>query len=159
VDAIESSQRHLAALNDKKLKVEPNGAVKKFAVGEFVLVKRFNGEKSDLKWKGPFRVVGSESNLYECMDLRTGKVTKFDVSMLRSFVGAADVDPVAVAGMDEDEFVVRSVKSHRLEGTKKRNRTYYYFLVEFVDGSEEWLPYMEVRELEAFGEYLKGKGS
>ncbi len=78
-------------------------------------------------------------------------MSKFDVSMLKPYVNAAEVDPVAVAGLDEDEYLVRSVKAHQLRGGKKQNRKGYYFLVEFADGSEDWLPYLEVRDLEAFG--------
>ena len=78
--------------------------------------------------------------------------------MLKGYTSASEVDPVAVAGLDEDEYLVRSVKGHQLRSGKKHNRKGYYFLVEFADGSEDWLPYLEVRDLEAFGVYLKGQG-
>jgi hypothetical protein len=57
--------------------------------------------------------------------------------------------------MDEGEYLVEAIVAHRLEGTKKKNRTHYYFLVKFEDGEEEWIPYWEVRELEAFDLYLR----
>jgi hypothetical protein len=42
-----------------------------------------------------------------------------------------------------------------LEGNKKQNKTHWYYQVNFKDGSEDWLPYLEVRELqEALNEYL-----
>ena len=103
-------------------------------------------------------MVNVESDIYECVDLRTGKSSRFDVSMLKSYVNAAEVDPVAAAGLDEDEYLVKSVKNHQLRSGKKYNRKGYYFLVEFVDGAEDWLPYLEVRDLEAFGVYLRGQG-
>ncbi len=99
------------------------------------------------------RVVDSVENIYECIDLRTGKVSKFDVSMLRPFVSS----DVVVARMDEDGYLVRSIKSHHLGGTKPKNRTHYSFLIEFVDGSEEWLPYLDVRDLAAFEVYLRSQ--
>jgi hypothetical protein len=57
---------------------------------------------------------------------------------------------LTVAGMDEREYLVHSIVAHRLEGTKRKNRTHSYFLVKFEDGEEEWIPYWEVRDLEAF---------
>ncbi len=63
-------------------------------------------------------------------------------------------DPVAVAGQDEGEYVVKEIVGRRLEGNKKTNKTHWYFKVKFEDGSEDWLPYMEVRDLEAFEKYL-----
>ena len=74
---------------------------------------------------------------------------------MRSFQCPEGGDPLVIAGFDEDEFKVDAVIDHRLEGNNKKNKTHYYFLVKFDDESEEWLPYMEVRELEAFENYLK----
>jgi hypothetical protein len=55
--------------------------------------------------------------------------------------------------------MVQSIEGHRLEGKKKTNKTDWYFKVKFDDGSEDWLPYMEVRELQAFEEYLRNHRS
>jgi hypothetical protein len=74
---------------------------------------------------------------------------------LKLFKCPPHVDPVTVAGMDEGEYLVHSIVAHRLEGTKRKNRTHYYFLVKFEDGEEEWIPYWEVRDLEAFDLYLR----
>jgi hypothetical protein len=78
------------------------------------------------------------------------------VSSLKLFKCPPHVDPVTVAGsMDEGEYLVHSIVAHRLEGPKRKNRTNYYFLVKFEDGEEEWIPYWEVRDREAFDLYLR----
>ncbi len=156
--AIEASQLNVARVGDlraaKRDKLEV--PVKVFKAGDLVLTGRHGGSKLDFKWKGPFRVLESlESNIYRCVDLRNGKVLEFDVSSLRLFKCPAGVDPISIAGMDESEFRVDAVLKHKLEGLNRKNKTHYYFLVKFQDGEEDWLPYMEVRELEAFGKYLQ----
>jgi hypothetical protein len=95
------------------------------------------------------------ANVYEIEDLRTKKKVCRDVSSLRSFVCPEGVDPLVVAGQDEGEYVVRSIEGRRLEGKKKNNKTHWYFLVKFDDETEDWLPYMEVRDLEVFEGYLR----
>ena len=160
VEAIAASQVHMASVHDHRVDNVSDGVgdggFRVFQRGDFVVALKNNPDKFDYKWRGPFRVVEScEANIYQCMDLRTGQLLKFDVSALRKFECAPGVDPVAVAGWDEDEFVVDSILSHELKGTKVRNRTHYYFRVKFVDGSEDVLPYMEVRDLEAFDTYLR----
>jgi hypothetical protein len=126
----------------------------------YYVIAAFNPQrdgKFDPKWKGPFQVVGigESSNHVLCKDLCTQVVHPFDISTLRLFHCPPDIDPVTIAGMDEDEFLVKSILSHRLEGEKKKNKTHYYFEVLFADGTKDWLPYMEVKDLEAFGVYLQ----
>ena len=65
-------------------------------------------------------------------------------SSLRAYICPEGVDPLAVAAQDEGKYVVREVVGHRLEGKNK-----------FEDETEEWLPYMEVRDLQAFEEYIR----
>ena len=76
---------------------------------------------------------------------------------MRSFQCPEGVDPLAVAGQDEGEYVVEAIVGRRLEGKRKKNKTHWYFQVRFEDGTEDWLPYMEVRELQAFEEYLRNQ--
>lgn len=159
VDAVAASQSYLATLNDRRVKKvadSSEGQFKMFEVGDLVLARRSGGDKFDFKWRGPFRIVSvGPSNIYECLDFRTGKVVKFDVSILKKFEVSPGVDPTAVAGLDEDEFVVDSILGHVLKGKNKRNKTHYYFNVRFEDGTEDLIPYMEVRELEVFDVYLR----
>ena len=109
----------------------------------------------DLEGKGPIKVLRkAHANIYESMDLRTKKVGQFAVISFRRFVCPPGVDPVSVAGMDEGEYIVDSILQHRLEGQDKRNKTHNYFLVRFSDAGKEWIPYIEIRDLEAFSTYL-----
>jgi hypothetical protein len=73
----------------------------------------------DLKWCGPLRIVNkARANISNCLDLRTNKNIQLDVSSLKLFLCPPHVDPVAVAGMDEGEYLVDAIVAHRLEGTK-----------------------------------------
>jgi hypothetical protein len=89
------------------------------------------------------------------MSSRTKKKVCRDGSSLRAFICPEGVDPLAVAAQDEGEYVVREIVGHRLEGKNKKNKTHWYFLVKFEDETEEWLPSMEVRDLQAFEEYIR----
>jgi hypothetical protein len=99
-------------------------------------------------------VVWSVSDCEEsqCQYLQLSQLENQKECYLKLFKCPPHVDPVAVAGIDEGEYLVEAIVAHRLEGTKKKNRTHYYFLVKFEDGEEEWIPYWEVREL---GLYLR----
>ena len=153
-----SQERHADVLENRisKRQSKKGADLKKFNEGDLVVTVREVGSKLDLKWKGPYRVVKKMfANVYELEDLRTKKKVYRDVSSLRSFKCTEGVDPLSVAGSDEGEYVVHSILGHRLEGNKKKNKTHYYFLVKFEDGTEDWLPYMEVRDLQVFEEYLR----
>jgi hypothetical protein len=156
--AISAAQKNTASVHDTRVSKSSSKStepVKGFKEDDLVVAFRHGGSKLDLKWKGPFKVVRKiHANIYECLDLRTKKVVQFDVSSLRKFVCPPGVDPVSVAGIDEGEYIVDSILQHRLQGTNKKSKTHYYFLVRFSDGGEEWIPYMEVKDLEAFSTYL-----
>jgi hypothetical protein len=156
--AISAAQKNTASVHDTRVSKSSSKStepVKSFKEDDLVVAFRHGGSKLDLKWKGPFKVVRKiHANIYECLDLRTKKVVQFDVSSLRKFVCPPGVDPVSVAGIDEGEYIVDSILQHRLQGTNKKSKTHYYFLVRFSDGGEEWIPYMEVKDLEAFSTYL-----
>ncbi len=152
-----SQEKQADYLDGKVLKKQKKVGthVRQFNEGDLVIIIREVGSKLDYKWKGPYRVVKkSFANVYEIEDLRTKKKLCRDVSSLRSFVCPQGVDPLTIAGQDEGENIVRSISGHRLEGKKKKNKTHWYFVVKFEDETEDWLPYIEVRELQAFGQYI-----
>ena len=158
---VAASQVHLATVLDRRVEKSRKDVsipLKEFKAGDLVLSFRHGGTKLDMRWCGPFSVIErTNANIYKCTDLCTQKKVLLDVTTLKLFNCAPGVDPLVVAGLDESEFVVESILGHRLEGDKKKNKTHYYFLVKFQDGEEEWLPYMEVRELEVFSTYLKSQ--
>ena len=55
--------------------------------------------------------------------------------------------------MDDDSDPVDKIVDYHI-GTPRRKKT-YDFLVRFRSGIERWLPYMEVRHLEALDKYLQ----
>ena len=158
--AIAASQSHMASIIDSRVSKYANlsrgSEFKEFKVGDYVISLNRVGDKFDYKWRGPYLVTGhKEANIYTCKDLRTNAEVQFDITTLRLFICPPNVDPVTIAGLDEDEYLVRAVLDHRLEGENKKLKTHYYFKVQFSDNTEHWLPYMEVRDLSAFDEYLR----
>jgi len=128
----------------------------KFKANELVVVINHNKSKLDFKWKGPFKVIKKLfGNVYEVEDLRNKKKLRFNSVDLKRFNCPSNIDPINIAARDESEYVVKEILDHKLEGKNKKNKTHYYFLVEFEDESKEWLPYLEVRELQAFDIYLQ----
>ena len=158
-EILKSSQETFADQMDRRVmkRQENTGpSVRMFKENELVITVREVGSKLDYKWKGPFKVIKKLfANVYEIEDLRTKKRICRDVSSLRSFICPEGVDPLVVAGQDEGEYVVRAIEGRRLEGKKKNNKTHWYFLVQLEDGTEDWFPYMEVRDLEVFDGYLR----
>ena len=147
--AIAASQSHLASLIDHRTLVSNQDVTqfKKFNIGDYVLVLNHSKSKLNFKWRGPYQIVRrNEANIYTCKDLHTNVELQFDVTALKLFVCPPDVDPVSIAGLDEDEFVVRAILDHRLEGENRKLRTHYYFKVLFADNTDDWLPYYEVRD-------------
>lgn len=156
LNALRASQLHLANVLDNRVDQHVSTNPKSFNVGDYVVVAEGLGEpreKLDMAWRGPLLVVQGKGNIYTCQNLCTGEKEEFDVSVLRLFELASDADPLTVAAMDDDSDPVDKIIDYHI-GTPRRKKT-YDFLVRFRSGVERWLPYMEVRHLEALDKYLQ----
>jgi hypothetical protein len=155
VEAIKASQLHLATVLDARTNLSSDVDPRSFNISDFVLVSPVSKpSKLTFKWLGPYSVVARNGNTYDCLDLRTRQIHQFDVSRLRLFTCPEDVDPLSIASLDVDEDVVDRILSH--EKGKKGKRS-HKFLVQFTDGTEHWLPYEEVKDLQALDAYLHTK--
>lgn len=153
LEAIKASQLHMATIMDSRVRPTSDMDPKAFQLSDYVLVSPVSKPaKFSFKWLGPYSVVARDGNTYDCMDLRTRQVHQFDVSRLRIFNCPADVDPLSIATLDVDEDVVESVLSYQ---AGRKGRRSHKFLVKFMDSSEFWLPYEEVKNLEALDVYLE----
>ncbi len=154
LDAIQASQLHLASVMDTRVVDNPI-VPKQFPIGSYVLtsapVSAATVDKFSFRYRGPFLVQNVSGNTYSCLDLRTRLVHQFDVSTLHGYDVGPDVDPTEIAALDADEDVVDSIVDHRAPSRRKKDLS---FLVRFKDGTEHWLPYLEVRRLAAFQVYL-----
>ena len=155
-NAILASQRHLAVTMDCRVG-DDSQVVVTIPVGTYVVVSYAEVAPRPNKflspWRGPHLVESRHHNDYTLKDLRTKKCLVVDASRLKVFKVGKDVDPVQVAGLDEDEDVVDSITDHR-NLTKKRGKTAYEFQVQWQVGQPTWEPYANIRNVEALDEYL-----
>jgi hypothetical protein len=125
-----------------------------FVVGGYVLMSYLVRPPSKLaaRWAGPYRITKKVGNNVTLEDLTGGPEKHVDVSRLKHFIVAPDVDVQAVAAADMGEAQVQAVVAHR--GTV-RNRTTLEFQVQWSDGDTTWEPRERVRKLQAVDDYIK----
>jgi hypothetical protein len=107
-------------------------------------------------WIGPFVIVEEvSSGIYLIQDLRTRQTKQAAATRLkRAFI--ADEDPVAVAAEDRREYPVEAILDHEVKGNGKQ-LAQWTFLVRWrhcEPHDDMWLPYKEVKDLEALDRYL-----
>ena len=154
VKALNASQLHLAEVMDQRVS-NNNSNDREFTDGSYVLVYREDLvlDKLSAPYSGPYLVVNHSGNTYNCKDLTDDQVHAFDVSILREFMYTPETDLLAIASTDSNSFKVKCIRDHRNTGTGTSKKL-YEFLVEFVSGIKQWLPYMEVRQLVALDAYV-----
>jgi hypothetical protein len=106
-------------------------------------------------WRGPFRFLAHRAKGEAVVhNPATGKEMVLHVSTLRPYDDGMHEDPRALCGMDQLETVVDRIKAHRPEPLPRQLKA-GEFLVLFTDGTEQWLPYIAVRSLEAYEVYMR----
>ena len=60
---------------------------------------------------------------------------------------------MAIAATDDDETIVKQILNHRTINLKRKNS--HDFLVQFIDGSDCWLAYKDIKNNEALDKYLE----
>jgi hypothetical protein len=170
------AQKHLARVSDKRIesrqeKADPRKRTTVFKVGDYVLrsgVRSTRGDETrstlDLPWIGPFVVTDRQGNIFTLRDLNTLKSENVDVEEIKMFEttdGSTVTDLADISAQDFDEVRVEVITDYRLReisersGKGKPGKKDYEFLVKFVDGSLEWLPYMSVRHCEKLDLYFR----
>ena len=156
-NAIMASQRHLATVMDARIASDKQDIVE-IDVGSYVVVSSLDKDveaKFVSPWKGPYLVKSIDHNNYTLQDLRTMDEKVVDASRLKLFHVRKGVNPLAIAALDVDEDVIQGILDHRTDHPKTKKS--YTFLVKFVDLTEVWLPYMEIRNVEALDKYVDDK--
>ena len=122
------------------------------AVGSYVVMSRL-GTKLDSPYRGPYLVVSRVHNSYTLQDLRITKTFVVDATRLRTFQVSEGVDPLKIAALDVEEDIVEIILDHRTLNLKTKKQ--YEFKIKFVDSTEVWLPYMQIRNNAALDAYIR----
>jgi hypothetical protein len=155
VQCIAASQRHLAIKHDRATQ---SGLSHELAVGSYVVMSRLETSvdtKLDSPYTGPYLIVSRVHNSYTLQDLRTSKEFVVDASRLRTFQVSEGIDPLKIAALDMDEDIVDIILDHRTPSLRAKKQ--YEFKVKFIDTTEVWLPYMQVRHNSALDTYIRDK--
>jgi hypothetical protein len=165
---VNASQIYLAKNKDKKVAKDKiknkNKKPTSYKVGDYVLVSYPDNKlpnKLDTKWYGPMKVVKTNRSQYYLVDLVTGTTIDRHSSFLKPYIHSdKNVSPYQVAMRDKQEYLVDKLVAHRLvsEIAGVNNKTSYEFKVRWLGYTaldDTWLPWKEVRDLEAMDRYLR----
>ena len=136
--------------------------VVEFKVGEFVLVTYPSKRPSKLcsLYRGPMKIVNKmRDDIFEVLDLVSGKIIKVHVDRLRVFKyensSTNDESMLQLATSDVDEFIINEILAHRYVGSRK-TKSNLEFLVSW-DGYEDvynsWEPYDHLKDVQALDGY------
>ena len=153
--ALASQQYHDRVLRKRKAKSpeEPT----KFALGEYVLCKYPVQPEHKLQpfWKGPLIITAYDERRdgYTLTDLVTGRPDiDVHVTRLKRYT-AEDNGPFGTrkeaALMDTDEQIVDMIVAHR--GSTRKDLK---FKVRWLDQTESWEPFKELRQVKALDTYI-----
>jgi hypothetical protein len=142
--------------------VERPQEVTAISIGTLVLLDRQRKQKLDPLWAGPYRVMEVVSTKIYKLEHAVSKaiVPRAHIAQLKLFHNRDGVDLETIAASDGDEYVVEDIIDHAYVGKAKKKRLLrdYDFLVTWRGyGAEEnrWLPYKEVKDVEAFRTYCQ----
>jgi hypothetical protein len=152
---VAASQQHQEKMVAQRLKDSP-ATPTTFQVGDYVLVSYPNRPPSKLapRWRGPMVIVEQiGSNSYSCQDLTTLHVVELPVTRLKLFDASRTANVVEIAAGDHDEYVVEAIVDHKA-ARRKSDMEFKVRWRGYDPSYDLWLPYAEVRDLEALDAYL-----
>ena len=135
------------------------GEVSSFEIGDYVLVTYPVRPPDKLTpiYRGPLIVVEKVSDdVYKCRDIISNKILTFHVDRLREFKVSPSVLPYELiewAAIDKDEFLVEGIIEHRGSGKSGDPLEFRIRWEGYGPEEDTWLPYREVKDLEALDEY------
>jgi hypothetical protein len=150
---INLSQEHLSQ-HQEEVAGKSSSVSIPFAVGDLVLVKHPTRPSSKLKpkWRGPFSIVERCSHsTFRVQHLASRRMSTQHVSSFKRFDGSRS-DPVSVAAVDDDEFLVEAIVDHK--GKTKRNLTFRVRWSGYPPSDDSWLKFTDVKDLAALDTYL-----
>jgi hypothetical protein len=170
LDITEQIQSEHFAKMEKRLN-SPSNKSRQFNVGDFVLqlkkATKIQG-KPCTRWVGPFLVMDRRDNdpthpVLDLMNLTDMKVKEASIEDCRLFnttwFDEENLIPelIKMSAIDENEYVVESIISHKPPGKRSRLPiSKYMFEVKWQDFEETtWEPYMGLKDLEPFERYYQ----
>jgi hypothetical protein len=170
LEITEQIQSEHFARMEKRLN-SPSNKSRQFNVGDFVLqlkkATKIQG-KPCTRWVGPFLVMDRRDNdpthpVLDLMNLTDMKVKEASIEDCRLFnttwFDEENLIPelIKMSAIDENEYVVESIISHKPPGVRSRLPiSKYLFEVKWQDFEETtWEPYMGLKDLEPFERYYK----
>jgi hypothetical protein len=153
-DVVTASQEHQSSVVEARLAKNPSDT-RRFEIGQYVLISYPNRPPSKLapKWRGPVIIVAIQGHMCSCQDLLTLRLSDYHVSRLKHYNMDQTNDPVDVAQVDNDEYRVQEIVDH--VGKKKKDLQFRVRWCGYGPEDDSWLPYSEVRDLQAMDVYLK----
>lgn len=155
VDAAQRQQQQV--VGERLEQGEDAVELHEYAPGELVLASYPNRPPHKLapRWRGPLEVAGVDGNMIACRKIGDDKLVQIHRDRLRPYRQERTPQPLAVAAVDQDEFLVESVVDHRWRG-RRRRRADLEFRVRWAGyepAEDTWLPYRAVSELAALDGY------
>ena len=151
---VDASREHQKRVIDEYLSKSPEQPTE-IQDGDYVLVSYPAKPPSKLhpRWKGPMLVVEHSLSTYHCQDVNTLKIHQLHISRLKRYNMDQTPDPLAVASVDDAEYVVEQVIDHR-PGPRRQDWTFRVRWRGYGPSEDSWLPYAEVQEVQALRAYL-----
>jgi transposase InsO family protein len=154
---------HLRRLDDRHDSKKSSNS-HSFAVGDYVLVTYPSRPPHKLAspYRGPLKIVECvRDDIYRCLELASNQVLEFHVDRLRPFHSRATNNEAVLgnlAAADSDMFMVEAIIDHRCKTRRRTNMAkqleYRIRWTGYSPDEDTWQPYRDVKDLEAFHQYL-----
>jgi hypothetical protein len=132
-----------------------------YQVGDYVLLSYPSRPPSKLAgmYRGPMIIHKKvRKDIYEVLDLISNKISQVHLNRLHKLIVSQEATPeemVRIAGVDQNEFLVDSIISHR-GNVKKKNHMEFLVRWTGLEPSEDtWEPYAGVKDVAALDVYSK----
>jgi len=156
-----ASQAYLQAVIKERADKNPT-ILSSFNPGDYVLVDypERPPDKLTPQWKGPLVVIEPHPTLkqtYLCQDMLSMKITPYHIERLNLFKVDPLEKPADIAAADKDLYLVEKIVAHKGKVSKKQQMEFRVRWLGYPDPADDtWLPWREVRMLEALAEYVNG---
>ena len=120
---------------------------------DYVLYRNLDKTKTQLKYIGPYLITNRDGDFYELTSLTKEKKPFYaHARNLKRYHLREGVDPVEVALMDKNEYLLESIVDFKCTGDDPKDKNKYIFAVLFKGFPDDrhWLTYAEVENEEVF---------
>ena len=120
---------------------------------DYVLYRNLDKTKTQLKYIGPYLITNRDGDFYELTSLTKDRKPFYaHARNLKIYHAREGVDPVDVALMDKNEYLLESIVDFKCTGDDPKDKYKYVFSVLFKGFPDDshWLTYSEVENEEVF---------